>query len=145
MKDAGIEWHPSLHDFFAIPDVGLDQKVFIVNDMMAEVEVMGGRRAITFHGVVEWALDYVLPMDAVWLPQEAQLRNLLLGALGPAAVTRLICTTDGYRCEIQNGVIDAGFDADSAGDAYGLALLACLNGSLDDGNGPRSGPHLNGR
>ena len=33
---------------------------------------------ITFHGSIEWAVDYVVLTEAVWLPSETQLRDLLL-------------------------------------------------------------------
>ena len=77
LKRAGLTWIPALHDFFAIPDRGLDDRVFVISDMMAYVEIRNNLPVVTFHGVVEWALDYLLTTEVIWLPREEQLRMAL--------------------------------------------------------------------
>ena len=126
LKAAGLTWQPALHDFFAIPDIGLDDRVFVISDMVAEVEVMRGWPTITFHGSVEWALDYVLQMDAVWLPTETQLRNLLLDAIGRSGSLTIVTTTDKTLCTVTNNDVAVNFHADNVCDAYAHALLAGL-------------------
>jgi len=32
LKDAGLQWQPELNDFFAIPDRGIDEKIFVISD-----------------------------------------------------------------------------------------------------------------
>ena len=49
----------------------------MINDMATVIELLQGTPAVTFHGTPEWALDYVLLTEAVWLPDEGQLRQRL--------------------------------------------------------------------
>lgn len=126
LKAADMVWQPALHDFFAVPDAGLDDRVFVISDMVAEVEIMRGWPTITFHGSVEWALDYVLQTEAVWLPTETQLRDMLLSAVGEADVVSLTVTAGTATCCVTRGVVSAEFDAADAPSAYAHALLAYL-------------------
>ncbi|MCB0028074.1 MAG: hypothetical protein KDE28_09225, partial [Anaerolineales bacterium] len=75
LKEAGLEWQPALHDFFSVPFPDLEHRVFVLSDMTINQEVLRGWPALTFSGAMEWALDYVLTMEVVWLPTEAQLRQ----------------------------------------------------------------------
>jgi hypothetical protein len=103
LKKAGLEWKPATNDFFAIPDRGFDDKIFVISDMFAYVEKLRGRLAVTFHGMAEWALDYIMVADLIWLPTEAQLREeleKLLPADGKPALN-LTSTPDGYICQIR--------------------------------------------
>ncbi len=128
LKISGLIWTPAKNDFFAIPDRELDDIVFVVSDMTVMLEKIHGRPAMTFHGAVEWALDYLFVTELVWLPTEDQLRTLLefrlVGQPEPAMI--LASTADGYRCDIQFQGNILSFDAFGAGDAYGLALLYLL-------------------
>ncbi len=128
LKDAGLEWTPARHDFFAIPDRGLDDKTFVISDVFANVEWLRDHLAVTFHGSVEWALDYVLVAEAVWLPTEEQLREALekhpLSKRRPGV--KLTSTPDGYVCECQVGGQWLHFEASDAGEAYAAALLHLL-------------------
>lgn len=126
LKAAGLPWQPTLHDFFAVPDAGLDDRVFVISDMMAEAEIMRGWPTITFHGSVEWALDYVLQTEAVWMPTETQLRNLLLDTIGEADAISLTVSADAATCRVTRGMVSAEFNAADAPTAYAYALLAYL-------------------
>lgn len=122
LKTAGLEWQPAIHDFFAIPDVDMDDKVFVLADMMAEMTVLKGWPAITFNGVVEWALDYVLQMDVVWLPREDQLRT----ALESYSSLIELKIENGYSCTVEwDGGLQI-FTAGTAADAYAAALIFFL-------------------
>lgn len=126
LKAAGLRWQPTLNDFFAVPDVGLDERLFVLGDMMATLEVRDGWPAITFNGVVEWALDYVLAMDALWMPTETQIRDLLAAQLTPNAELTLTRSPAGYTCRIGRPTDPEEYSTDRAADAYARALLACL-------------------
>jgi hypothetical protein len=128
LKETGLEWTPSVNDLFVVPDRGLDDVVFVLSNMMARVERIRGYRAVTFHGVVEWALDYILFSEVVWLPTEEQLRtNLVQHLLGePEPVLILSSTFDGYRCEIPFRGQKLTFEAFDASETYAVALLHIL-------------------
>ena len=126
LKQAGLKWKPTLHDFFMVPDTALEDRVFVIADMMAQYEVLRGDPAITFNGAVEWALDYVLMYDAIWMLTEAQVRTRLQRKLGPNARFLLRLTDTGYMCEIILSEEPLIFSAPTAADAYGRALLALL-------------------
>ena len=57
----------------------MDTEVFMLSEMTVEVHGPGDRRVFGFNGTTEWALDSVEERDAVWLPREGQLRELLAG------------------------------------------------------------------
>ncbi|HEX2369903.1 MAG TPA: pilus assembly protein CpaE [Acidimicrobiia bacterium] len=121
LRDAGLEWTPQPHDVFAIPDRDLDDRLFVVADLSTEITEIAGLRTITFNGVVEWSLDWILGEDVVWMPSEAQLRERVGANL--VALERI---SDGYRCTISNGSELRRFDAQEAADAYAGALLELL-------------------
>ena len=61
-----------------VPDRDLDDQVFVLSDMVIEQQdVPGGPPILAFNGTTEWALDSLEAHDAVWLPREDQLRDLL--------------------------------------------------------------------
>lgn len=128
LKKAGLIWTPAKSDFFAIPDRGLDDMVFVISDMTVFVETLKGQLSVTFHGVVEWALDHIVVAELVWLPTEAQVRELLEQHLvgEPVPALTLTSTTDGYRCDIQFRGQVLAFEAFGASEAYGMALLYLL-------------------
>lgn len=127
LKEAGLTWKPTLHDFFMVPDTAVADRLFVLADMMAGMEVLKGYRAITFNGATEWALDYVLMMDALWVPTEAQIRILLEKQLGKQPRLLLALRADRYACDIQIADEPLTFTAATAADAYGQALLFLLN------------------
>ncbi|HEX7976622.1 MAG TPA: hypothetical protein VF498_19590, partial [Anaerolineales bacterium] len=81
LKAAGLTWVPALFDFFAIPDRHMDEKAFVISDMLVTVDVLQGLQVVSFQGASEWALDSLVTTDAVWLPSEAQLRQAVESAL----------------------------------------------------------------
>jgi len=127
LKEAGLAWAPALHDFFAIPDRGFDDRVFVFSDVFVDVAWYRGQLAATFQGSVEWALDHLLVTELVWLPSEAQLRQELEKRLaaGQAGV-RLTGMPGGYVCEFRTGDRWLAFTADDASEAYAAALLHLL-------------------
>lgn len=132
LADAGLQWRPSVHDFFFVPNSEVDDRIFVLTDVMANYEILHGMPAITFNGVVEWALDYVLQSDATWLPTEAQLRTLLerrIGAGGRLIVER---EADGYRLTVGSPDDPLYFRGPTVADAYGQALLVLLADSGEE-------------
>jgi hypothetical protein len=92
----------------------MDEDVFVLSDMTIEVHALPDGTVIGFNGTVEWALDDVDIDEAVWLPREDQLRELL-----GAGFERLEAVSDGYRVVCRRG----SYQAVSAEEAYALALL----------------------
>jgi len=80
LSEAGVEWSPRNGDLFMVPDRDLDEAVFVVSDMVVEVHDLPSGRLLGFNGTTEWALDSVQQREALWLPREDQLRELLGGA-----------------------------------------------------------------
>src|SRR4029079_15737519 len=78
LRDAGLPWSPTKGDWFVIPDRGLDQLEFVVSDMVIETRRMAmGRQMLAFNGTTEWAMDTLAASEALWLPREDQLRQVL--------------------------------------------------------------------
>ena len=76
LQTTGWTWQPRAGDRFAIPDRDLEQ-VFVIADMTIEVHELTSGRLIRFNGTTEWALDSIDASEAVWIPWEHQLRDLL--------------------------------------------------------------------
>lgn len=133
LKNAGLEWEPALHDMFAIPDRGLDDRRFVLTEVLAYTELFRDLAVVSFHGTAEWALDYILQTEAIWIPSETQLRRLIAHY-----ATDLILEqkADGYECRAQHNGQRLSFSSSGACDAYGSALLQIL--WRQEGN-----PHLN--
>jgi hypothetical protein len=121
LRDAGLEWVPQKGDRFVIADRGMDDELFVLSDMTIEVHRFRTGPVIGFNGTTEWALDSMDQSEALWLPEESQLRDLL----GQSFRT-LTRTDDGYRVVTTTNGRDATYDASTAADAYGLAVLAAL-------------------
>lgn len=130
LKKAGLEWQPAENDFFAIPFRELDERMFVISDMTVIVEVLNGQKAITFNGATEWAMDYLIVTDAIWIPREDQLRTLLERQLVQRGETQpvvtLLTTSDGYACEIQFQGEKQRFEDFGASESYAAALLHVL-------------------
>ncbi|MEU7902822.1 pilus assembly protein CpaE [Actinoplanes sp. NPDC049118] len=122
LRDAGLIWKPGPGDRFAIPDRDLDDAVFVLSEMT--IEVYHGRegRLIAFNGTTEWALDDVELDEALWLPHEGQLRELLGGTL--RALRR---EETGWEVEITLLGEDRTFRARTPEEAYARALLYLLS------------------
>jgi len=125
LRDGGLSWKPVHGDRFVAPDRGMDELVFVINDMATIIEVWQGAPAVTFHGTPEWALDYLYLGETLWLPHESQLRELLRRALAPTgADTYDLLFADGvYTCRFEWGGEALAFRAHDAEEAYAAALL----------------------
>jgi hypothetical protein len=122
LRDAGLDWRPRPGDRFAIPDRGLDDQTFVLSDMIAQVHELPVGTVIGFNGTTEWALDDVERDEAIWLPREDQLRELLGGTF------RLLRRTDtGYQVEVHLLGGTRSFVAGTPEEAYAAALLDLLS------------------
>lgn len=132
LKEAGLVWHTSVHDFFAIPDRDLDGRLFVLSDMMVTMELLRGWPAVVFHGTAEWAQDYLLTHEAVWMPTESQVREKLEEALAArnGRFDQLLHLGDAYQCDLTLADEPRQFTAVSPSDAYGQALLYLLEHPL---------------
>jgi hypothetical protein len=128
LKDAGLSWTPHPRDFFAIPDRGMDDQIFVLNFMLVGIGMVGGQPVVTFHGTVEHPIDFLYLNEAVWIPAEDQLRThleeRLIAETQPAF--QLTSTPDGYRCQINFRGASLAFEAFGVAEAYGQALLHVL-------------------
>jgi hypothetical protein len=121
LKDAGLVWKPAPGDRFAIPDRDLDDQVFVLSNMTIEVYRVPEGRVIGFNGTTEWAMDDVEIDEALWLPREDQLRELLGGTF-----RGLRRSATGYSVETSLLGEDRVFDAAGPEQAYAQALLHLL-------------------
>ena len=122
LRTAGLVWRPASGDRFQIDRPELDGDIFTVSDLTIEPHHYPTGTVLGFNGTTEWALDSVAVEDALWLPREDQLRDLLR-----AAFRRLDRTDDAY---VVTAVIDGDerrYESVSAPEAYGLAVLALLD------------------
>lgn len=123
LKKAGLDWQPRLHDMFAIPDRQLDDRRFVLTEVMTYIELFRGSPVVTFHGTAEWALDFILQTEAVWIPSETQLREMLQKRATDLVLKQ---TQTGYECTLQFAGESLQFSGDDACDVYGSALLQLL-------------------
>ncbi|WP_430780909.1 pilus assembly protein CpaE [Actinoplanes sp. G11-F43] len=121
LKDAGLDWKPQVGDRFAIPDRDLDDEMFVLSDMTIQVHDLPEGLIIGFNGTTEWALDDVDLAEALWLPREDQLRELLGGTF-----RSLRPHDDDYSVRTELLGHEHEFTARSAEDAYAAALLHLL-------------------
>ncbi|HEU0206705.1 MAG TPA: pilus assembly protein CpaE [Pseudolysinimonas sp.] len=131
LRDAGLVWTPASGDSFQIALADFEGDVFTVSDMTIEAHRYPSGTVLGFNGTTEWALDSVALDDALWLPREDQLRELLRGtfrSLERATVhdsgaenARVVYTVRAFIDET-----DAAFSSDDASEAYGLAVLALI-------------------
>jgi hypothetical protein len=77
LRDAGLTWTPAAGDRFLVPDRDLDDMLFVVSDMVVETRNTPTGQLLAFNGTTEWALDSLDAREAVWVPREDQLRDLL--------------------------------------------------------------------
>ena len=83
LRDAGLIWTPASGDSFQIALADFEGDVFTVSDMTIEAHRYSTGTVLGFNGTTEWALDSVALDDALWLPREDQLRELLRGTFRP--------------------------------------------------------------
>jgi hypothetical protein len=126
LRDAGLRWKPAPGDRFAIPDRDLDDEVFVLSNMVIAVHELPDGPVIGFNGTTEWAMDDLEQSEAIWLPREDQLRELLGGTFH-----MLERTHGGYRVEITIGDRRLGFESATAEQGYGEALLDLIQRGVD--------------
>jgi hypothetical protein len=128
LKAAGLDWQPRLNDYFAIPDRGMDDRVFVLADMLATLEFLRGRQVVAFQGASEWALDNLVLEEVVWMPREDQLRLFLESALIETGrpELRLVGGLSGYTLTIMIDGETFSFSGRPAEEAYAAALLYLL-------------------
>lgn len=121
LRDAGLQWTPARGDSFVIPDRDMDSEVFVLSDMTIEAHRFPAGTFLAFNGTTEWALDSVEQSEALWVPAEHQLRELL-----GEAFAGLAPTGDGYRVTLRVDGTTSGYDGGDAAEAYAQALLHLL-------------------
>ncbi len=129
LRDAGIEWTPTALDMFVVPLPDLEEQIFVVSDMTILSEQLHGHPALTFHGTVEWALDHVWTGEALWLPREDQLRQMVETRLAAFPDWRLTldASADGYSCQLQyDGHVET-FAGRDVSECLAAALLRLLH------------------
>ncbi|WP_116085767.1 pilus assembly protein CpaE [Agromyces sp. PvR057] len=122
LRDAGLVWHPQSGDRFQLDlpsdvEAEAEADVFTVSEMTIEARRHPTGTVLAFNGTTEWALDSVALVDAVWLPREDQLRELLRATF--RSLTRL---DDAFEVEIELGGERVRFEHPDVAEAYGLAL-----------------------
>jgi hypothetical protein len=120
LRVAGLAWNPLPGDRFVVPDRGMDEEVFVISNMVVEVQDAPTGAIIGFNGTTEWALDSLEHRQVVWMPRENQLRELL----GDRFV-RLEVVTGGFAVVTDSDGEHREVDGD-AESAYARALLAVL-------------------
>ncbi|WP_022892753.1 hypothetical protein [Agromyces subbeticus] len=129
LREAGLVWHPESGDRFQLdlPDTveaEVEADVFTVSEMTIEAHRFPTGTILGFNGTTEWALDSVSIGDAVWLPREDQLRELLRSTF--RALRRL---DDAFEVEIELAGARRRFEHPDVSEAYGLAMLELVGRS----------------
>lgn len=121
LKSSGLEWKPTAGDRFVLPVADMEEEVFILSNVIADVHEFRDGAVIGFNGTTEWALDSVEQADVVWFPREDQLRELL-----GAAFVRLEQVSGGYAVTATADGREQRFLDIEAERAYARAVLARL-------------------
>ncbi len=121
LREAGLVWHPASGDRFQLDEPEFEADVFTVSEMTIEPHQYATGTVLGFNGTTEWALDSVAIEDALWLPREDQLRELLRGAF-----RKLERLGDTHRIEIEFAGEHHVFEHPQPEDAYALAVLQIL-------------------
>jgi hypothetical protein len=122
LRAAGLTWRPRSGDRFQLDEPEFEADIFTVSEMTIEPRSYPTGTILAFNGTTEWALDSVALHDALWLPTEEQLREMLRG--GFRALRRL---TDTYEVEAVVGEQVRTFQHPEPSDAYALAVLELLH------------------
>jgi len=127
LRKTGLVWHPQPGDRFQLDEPEFEADVFTVSEMTIEARSYSTGSILAFNGTTEWALDSVALEDALWLPHEAQLREMLRGTF--RSLRRL---ADTHEVEIVVHAAAGGmdetlvFEHPEPADAYALAVLDLL-------------------
>ncbi|MCX7521252.1 pilus assembly protein CpaE [Microbacterium sp. STN6] len=125
LREAGLAWHPRPGDAFSMLGAEFADEVFTVSEMTIESHEFDTGTILGFNGTTEWALDSVAIEDALWMPREDQLRELLGG-------TFRSLRADGDGFVVSTGLVgrESEYRADAAADAYADALLALITAAV---------------
>ncbi|GLJ79644.1 pilus assembly protein CpaE [Microbacterium imperiale] len=126
LREAGLVWRPASGDRFQLNEPEFEADVFTVSEMTIEPRRYPTGTILAFNGTTEWALDSVALDEALWLPREDQLREMLRGAF--RSLSRL---ADTHRVEIELAGEVLSFDHPLPEDAYAAAVLAMLRRVTD--------------
>src|SRR4051812_19714149 len=126
LRTAGLVWRPESGDRFQIAIPDLDDDIFTVSEMTIEAQHHPTGTVLGFNGTTEWALDSLPLTDAVWLPREEQLRELLRSSF--RSLRRL---PDTFEVRIEIDDAERIFDHPEPAEAYGQALLALIARATD--------------
>ncbi|MEL4319115.1 pilus assembly protein CpaE [Leifsonia sp. YIM 134122] len=121
LRTAGLLWRPESGDRFQIDIPDLDDDIFTVSEMTIEAQHHPTGTVLGFNGTTEWALDSLPLTDAVWLPREDQLRELLRSRF--RALRRL---PDSFEVTIELDGAERSFEHPEPAEAYGQALLVVI-------------------
>jgi hypothetical protein len=125
LRAAGLRWQPASGDTFAIDRPGMEGERFTVSDMTIEPHHFDTGTILGFNGTTEWALDSLAVEDALWIPREDQLRELLGGTF-----RHLARTPDGYRVTVFLEGRERSFEEPEADAAYAQALLSLIGAAV---------------
>ena len=126
LRDAGLAWTPTAGDRFVVLERDLDDQVFVVSDMVIETRQTPSGPLLAFNGTTEWALDSLDVQDAVWLPREDQLRDLLGEAFVSLETTGGGDVPGGYAVTVEVSGEEHRHIELAADAAYARALLDLL-------------------
>lgn len=116
---AGVLWQPQAGDRFVIDAELLTEDVFWISDLTVEVQSYEDQSLLGFNGTTEWALDSVTLDQAIWLPREDQLRELLGDRL------RFVARTDsGWEVRYTHGDVPRTVTDSDLECAYARAILS---------------------
>ncbi|CAL4860240.1 pilus assembly protein CpaE [Microbacterium sp. MM2322] len=121
LRASGLIWRPRSGDRFQLDEPEFEADVYTVSDMTVEARSYPTGDLLAFNGTTEWALDSVALEDALWLPSEAQLREMLRGTF--RALRRL---PDIHEVEIEVDAASHVFRHPQPADAYAQAVLFLL-------------------
>lgn len=121
LRTSGLGWQPAPGDWFVIDREDLREEPFVLSHLVVDVQDVPGGQVLGFNGTVEWALDSVALEEALWLPREDQLRELLDDDL-----VRLERSTHGWRAVVLVAGAATSVAADSPAECYAQAVLARL-------------------
>lgn len=120
LREAGVRWTPVPGDRFSLLDPAFEGDVFTLSDMTVEAQGPPDARVLGFNGTTEWALDSVGLEDALWLPREDQLRELM-----GATFVSLQALAHGFVVTVRLPPRpDEEIQADTPADGYALGALA---------------------
>jgi hypothetical protein len=123
LREAGVRWIPASGDRFSLLGPSFEGDIFTLSDMTIEAQGPPEARVLGFNGTTEWALDSVGLEDALWLPREDQLRQLM----GATFVGLRVAdpAEDGFVLTVRLPPRqDEEIEAETAADAYALGVLA---------------------